>query len=175
MFFFIKNKELFESGGLIGIDLTNISPDSSSGNPINPTKGDRAFEKGGKVSDKFGQSGTITDKNSLLKGKMGLIVGEEGANYLVKVDERTVLVSKKGIDIVKPDKPKLEVLEKGGKVDSDDTITAYCMATKTKGVVMQDVVVKRTSKGGYIAHGTDGKGNKMVAMLSKEKGARLIK
>ncbi len=169
MFFFKKYIEKFEDGGLIGVDLTHVSPDSSSGDPINPTKGDRAFEKGGKV-DKIdpmrGKSGIISDKNSLFKDKMGLIMGTEGNNYLVKVGDRTVLVGKKGIDIVKEYK-------EGGKVESGD-ITAYCMKTKTKNVKLQDIVIKKTSKGGYIAHGHDGNGNKMVSMLNKARAEKAI-
>lgn len=46
-------------------------------------------------------------------------------------------------------------------------ITAYCMKTKEKGVAMQDAVITKTSRGGYMAQGTDGKGNKMTTMLSE--------
>lgn len=115
-------KKEFELGGIV---VEVVSPDSSSGSPVNPVRGDRAFEDGGKV-----ESITETPKESPKETK---------------------------------------------KDSSDDEITAYCMATKTKNVVMHDVVVKKTSKGGYIAHGTDGKGHKMVAMLNKEKGSRLYK
>ena len=113
---------------------------------------------------------------------MGLIMGEQGSEYEVKVGDRTVLVGKKGIDIVKEyeeggkvESPKETKKESSNDDDDDDEITAYCMATKTKNVKMHDVVVKKTSKGGYIAHGTDGKGHKMVSMLKKGKGERLFK
>ena len=46
-------------------------------------------------------------------------------------------------------------------------LTAYCMKTKEKGVEMQDAVITKTSRGGYMAQGNDGKGNKMTTMLSE--------
>jgi hypothetical protein len=46
-------------------------------------------------------------------------------------------------------------------------ITAYCMKTKEKNVDMQDAVITKTSRGGYMAQGNDGKGNKMTTMLSE--------
>lgn len=46
------------------------------------------------------------------------------------------------------------------------TITAYCMKTKEKNVPMQDAVIHRTSRGGWMAMGHDGNGNKMTSMLS---------
>lgn len=59
--------------------------------------------KGGQIGD----SGIITDKKSMFMGKMGVIVGELGNSYQVRVlengNERTVLVSKRGIDIMKDD------------------------------------------------------------------------
>lgn len=56
-------------------------------------------------------------------------------------------------------------------------ITAYCMKTKEKGVVMQNPVITKTEKNGretYIAHGEDGKGNKMTTILNKEKALGYI-
>ena len=41
------------------------------------------------------------------------------------------------------------------------------MKTKEKNVEMQDAVITQTSRGGYMAQGTDGKGKKMTTMLSK--------
>ena len=41
-------------------------------------------------------------------------------------------------------------------------LTAYCMKTKEKGVEMQEAVITKTSRGGYMAQGNDGKGNKMT-------------
>ena len=40
---------------------------------------------------------------------------------------------------------------------------------------MQDAVVTKTSRGGYMAQGTDGKGNKLTTMLSEEKALAAIK
>jgi hypothetical protein len=46
-------------------------------------------------------------------------------------------------------------------------LTAYCMKTKEKNVPMQDAVITKTARGGYMAQGHDGKGNKMTTMLSE--------
>lgn len=46
-------------------------------------------------------------------------------------------------------------------------IKAYCLKTKEKNVPMQDAVITKTARGGYIANGNDGKGNKMAAILSE--------
>ncbi|MBN9351299.1 MAG: hypothetical protein J0H55_11510 [Chitinophagaceae bacterium] len=54
-------------------------------------------------------------------------------------------------------------------------ITAYCMKTKQKNVPMQDAVITKTSRGGYMAQGHDGKGNKMTTMLSEENANQAIK
>jgi len=54
-------------------------------------------------------------------------------------------------------------------------ITAYCMKTKEKNVPMQDAVITKTSRGGYMAQGHDGKGNKMTTMLSEERANEAIK
>ena len=53
-------------------------------------------------------------------------------------------------------------------------LTAYCMKTKEKNVPMQDAVISKTAKGGYIANGHDGKGNKMAAILSEAKANQAI-
>jgi len=53
-------------------------------------------------------------------------------------------------------------------------IKAYCLKTKEKNVPMQDAVVSKTSKGGYIANGHDGKGNKMAAIMSEAKALQAI-
>mgnify|MGYP003341061344 CR=1 FL=1 len=54
-------------------------------------------------------------------------------------------------------------------------ITAYCMKTKEKNVPMQDAVISKTARGGYMAMGHDGKGNKMTTMLSEEKALQAVK
>ncbi len=54
-------------------------------------------------------------------------------------------------------------------------ITAYCMKTKEKNVPMQDAVISKTARGGYMAQGHDGKGNKMTTMLSEARALEAIK
>lgn len=46
-------------------------------------------------------------------------------------------------------------------------LTAYNVKTKEKGVPIQNAIVSRTVKGGYIAKGDDGKGNKLTALLGE--------
>jgi len=46
-------------------------------------------------------------------------------------------------------------------------LTAYCMKTKEKNVPMQNAVITKTARGGYMAQGDDGKGNKMTTMLNE--------
>lgn len=53
-------------------------------------------------------------------------------------------------------------------------IKAYCLKTKEKNVPMHDAVITKTSRGGYIANGNDGKGNKMAAILSEAKAVQAI-
>jgi hypothetical protein len=59
-------------------------------------------------------------------------------------------------------------------MDESKMIKAYCLKTKEKNVPMQDAVVSKTAKGGYIANGNDGKGNKMAAILSEAKALQAI-
>ncbi len=59
-------------------------------------------------------------------------------------------------------------------MDESKMIKAYCLKTKEKNVPMQDAVVSKTAKGGYIANGHDGKGNKMAAILSEAKALQAI-
>jgi hypothetical protein len=59
-------------------------------------------------------------------------------------------------------------------MDTAKMIKAYCLKTKEKNVPMQDAVVNRTAKGGYMAAGHDGKGNKMAAILSEAKALQAI-
>jgi hypothetical protein len=58
---------------------------------------------------------------------------------------------------------------------SDVKITAYNVKTKEKGVEMKDAVITKTSRGGYMAQGNDGKGNKLTTMLGEEKALAAIK
>jgi hypothetical protein len=59
-------------------------------------------------------------------------------------------------------------------MDTSKMIKAYCLKTKEKNVPMQDAVITRTSRGGYLASGNDGKGNKMAAILSEAKAMQAI-
>lgn len=54
-------------------------------------------------------------------------------------------------------------------------LTAYNVKTKEKNVPIQDAVITRTAKGGYIAQGNDGKGNKLTALLGEAKALEAIK
>ncbi|WP_018629869.1 hypothetical protein [Niabella aurantiaca] len=58
---------------------------------------------------------------------------------------------------------------------ADATLTAYNVKTKEKNVPIQDAVISRTVKGGYIAKGHDGKGNKLTSLLGEEKALAAIK
>ena len=49
------------------------------------------------------------------------------------------------------------------------------MKTKEKNVPMQEAVITKTSRGGYMAQGNDGKGNKLTTMLGEEKALAAIK
>ncbi|MDI9358136.1 MAG: hypothetical protein QM528_04230 [Phycisphaerales bacterium] len=60
-------------------------------------------------------------------------------------------------------------------MDTSKMIKAYCLKTKEKNVPMHDAIINKTAKGGYIALGNDGKGNKMSAILGEEKALQAIK
>jgi len=60
-------------------------------------------------------------------------------------------------------------------MSKEGTITAYNVKTKKKNVEMMDAVITKTSRGGYMAQGTDGKGNKLTTMLSEAKALEAIK
>jgi hypothetical protein len=60
-------------------------------------------------------------------------------------------------------------------MSNDNMIKAYNVKTKEKNVPVQDAVVSRTAKGGYIAKGHDGKGNKLTALLSEANALAAIK
>ncbi|MDE1192601.1 MAG: hypothetical protein PW786_10755 [Arachidicoccus sp.] len=59
-------------------------------------------------------------------------------------------------------------------MDTSKFIKAYCLKTKEKDVPMHNAVVSKTARGGYIAKGDDGKGNKMSAILSETKALKAI-
>ena len=58
---------------------------------------------------------------------------------------------------------------------SSKMLTAYCMKTKEKNCPMHDAVITKTSRGGYMAQGHDGKGNKMTTMLSESAALEAVK
>ncbi|MBK9328058.1 MAG: hypothetical protein IPM95_01840 [Sphingobacteriales bacterium] len=60
-------------------------------------------------------------------------------------------------------------------MDTSKMIQAYCLKTKEKNVPMHDAVITKTSRGGYLASGNDGKGNKMAAILGEAKALQAIK
>ena len=49
------------------------------------------------------------------------------------------------------------------------------MKTKEKNVPMQDAVITKTARGGYMAQGNDGKGNKMTTMLNEATALEAVK
>ena len=53
-------------------------------------------------------------------------------------------------------------------------LTAYCMKTKQKESFVGKPELMKTSKGGFILKGQDKNGNKMSAILSKEKANEAI-
>jgi len=59
-------------------------------------------------------------------------------------------------------------------MDTSKMIKAYCLKTKEKDVPMQNAVISKTPRGGYIAKGDDGKGNKMSAILGEAKALQAI-
>ncbi len=60
-------------------------------------------------------------------------------------------------------------------MDTSKMLKAYCMKTKEKNVPMQDAVITKTARGGYMAQGHDGKGNKMTTMLNEANAQEAIK
>lgn len=55
-------------------------------------------------------------------------------------------------------------------------VEGYCVVCKEKGVKMDNPVIEKTSKGGFIAKGTCSKckKTKMCAMMSKENAEKAI-
>ena len=53
-------------------------------------------------------------------------------------------------------------------------IKAYCLKTKEKNVPMHDAVVTKTARGGYMAGGHDGKGNKMDTIMSETNALKVV-
>ncbi|MFY8090731.1 MAG: hypothetical protein ACOVMI_05710 [Chitinophagaceae bacterium] len=59
-------------------------------------------------------------------------------------------------------------------MDTSKMLRAYCLKTKEKNVPLQDAVISKTAKGGYMAQGNDGKGNKMTTILNEAKALQAI-
>lgn len=59
-------------------------------------------------------------------------------------------------------------------MDRSKMLTAYCLKTKEKNVPMEDAVITRTAKGGYIAQGFDSNGNKMTTILGEAKALQAV-
>ncbi len=59
-------------------------------------------------------------------------------------------------------------------MDKAKMIKAYCLKTKEKDVPMHDAVITKTARGGYMATGNDGKGNKMAAIMGEAKALQAI-
>ena len=53
-------------------------------------------------------------------------------------------------------------------------LTAYCMKTKEKNCPMHNAVITKTSRGGYMAQGDDGKGNKLTTLMNEAKALAAI-
>ena len=53
-------------------------------------------------------------------------------------------------------------------------LTAYNVKTKEKNVPMHDAVVSKTARGGFMATGNDGKGNKMAAIMNEAKALQAM-
>jgi hypothetical protein len=49
------------------------------------------------------------------------------------------------------------------------------MKTKEKNVPMQEAVISKTARGGYMAQGNDGKGNKMTTMMGEAAALEAVK
>ena len=60
-------------------------------------------------------------------------------------------------------------------MSNENMLTAYNVKTKEKNDPIHDAVVSKTAKGGYIAKGNDGKGNKLTALLGEAKALAAIK
>ena len=59
-------------------------------------------------------------------------------------------------------------------MSNPNAITAYNVKTKEKNVPMQDAVISKTERGGYIAKGHDGKGNKLTSLLRTQLAVNLL-
>jgi len=64
---------------------------------------------------------------------------------------------------------------KSTRMADSNMLTGYVLKTKEKNVPIQDAVITKTTKGGYMVQGNDGKGNKMTSILSEAKAEQAIK
>jgi hypothetical protein len=55
-----------------------------------------------------------------------------------------------------------------------EPIRAYNVKTKEKNVEMKDAIITKTARGGYMAQGNDGKGNKLTSLLGEAKALQAI-
>ena len=62
-----------------------------------------------------------------------------------------------------------------GKRTTKNNWTTKYNKTKEKNVPLQDAVITKTARGGYMAQGHDGKGNKMTTMLSEANALQAVK
>lgn len=53
-------------------------------------------------------------------------------------------------------------------------LTAYNVKTKAKGCPIKEAVIKKTTRGTYMACGHDGEGNKLTALLTEAKAMQAI-
>ncbi len=56
-----------------------------------------------------------------------------------------------------------------------EPVRAYNVKTKEKNVEMKDAVITKTARGGYMAQGNDGKGNKLTCLMGEVKALQAIK
>jgi hypothetical protein len=81
-----------------------------------PFRKNQKFAQGGQIPS-IGDSGIITDKNSMFVGKMALIMGDLGNMFEVRVGERTTMIKKNGIRVVSDEYAKGGLTEHGLKIN----------------------------------------------------------
>ncbi len=59
-------------------------------------------------------------------------------------------------------------------MDKSKMLTAYCMKTKEKNVPMYKAVINKTARGTFMAKGEDENGNRMSAIVGKDKAMQAI-
>lgn len=59
--------------------------------------------------------------------------------------------------------------------NTEHVLTAYNVRTKEKNVPLQNAVLSRTSKGAYIAKGSDANGNPLTTLCSGEKAIAAVR